>query len=194
MRYVGRWLAAAACFALCGCAIATNHLSPDKATPPVGAEGAVVISTGAPDFCTNAVSFFKIAHVGDKYRDSLGWIEVNNGFIKSDFPDHQGFVNAFDLPAGDYELRPGVGNVLLKLVRVPRWRFTVKAGEGVYLGEFFMDRSCSWAGSYDHGVFRDRSDRDIAFVRQMSPALANITFKTRLARFDGYLPVELDDQ
>ena len=125
--------------------------------------------------------------MGNGYYDSsVDAVEVNNAFIKSDFTDHQGFVSALDVPAGNYELYPVFGNPLSKPIQVPYVKFTVTAGEGIYLGEYFMDRSCSIFR--DHGTFRDRAERDLAFVREKNPGLANIVFKTHIAEhFDGYV-------
>ena len=103
-------------------------------------------------------------------------VAVDTSYSKSDFSDHFGFVHAVRLPAGQYYVAPWLANHVINPVQVPRYDFTVGAGETVYLGEYRMSVSCS--ASTNAAIF-DKWERDRSLFAQRNPSidLANVAVR-----------------
>ena len=59
----------------------------------------------------------------------------------------------------------------------------LKAGEVVYLGEYWVAVSCALNTKSE---FRDQEARDMALLKQKNPAFANVKISKRIAAFTGY--------
>lgn len=126
-----------------------------------------------------------MAPAGSAYFSNVATgLNVDNYSVKSDFEDHQGFIDVLTLPAGSYEIYPFVLNAYIQPIKVSAIEFSVKPGEAVYVGEYFMDVACTL---HDWVALRDREDRDLNLVRERNPAFAHVEFTKRLAHFSRYI-------
>lgn len=176
-----------ASLALAGCGTMSNRLAPegvDVASVPPEA-GIAVLSTGAPQKCVSTATFLNLQPRGGTYgRDNLLGVAVDVYVIPSDFQEHYGFLHALVLKAGDYQLYPSIANPYVQAKRVPKAEFSVRAGEVVYLGEYFQPISCTLNPSSE---VRDQETRDMALLAKKNPALAARPYEKRLLEFSGCL-------
>jgi hypothetical protein len=107
--------------------------------------------------------------------------------IRSDYTDHHGFLHAIALPAGHYYLSPWLAHPDMLPERIPKFEFSVSAGEVTYLGEFFLDYSCS---SAIYGGFHDQSSRDLPMLKARRPDLDTSQIRVQLPTYGG-LAVDL---
>jgi hypothetical protein len=170
------------------CATFNNVLGPEKIDPAAVSsnEGVVVLSAGAASRCIKAATQLNLALAGVPYgRSGIHAINVDNYTIKSDFPTHQGNLSVFVLKAGSYQLYPSTLNAFVQPTQVPKAEFSVKTGEVVYIGEYFMEVACQFTETFS--TFRDQEARDIALLRQRNPRFGNRPVTKRLASFTGYI-------
>ena len=170
-----------------GCATVDNRFGADRvsAADIDGASSIVILSAGADERCTSAATFLKVKPSGVDYEGSRGEIAllaVDAYVMKSDFADHQGNLHVLKLQPGSYYAAPWVANGMLAAKRVPKAEFTVKAGEIVYLGEYYMPLACAWETVSE---FRDQESRDLALLAQKNPGLAARPVVKRIAAFTG---------
>jgi hypothetical protein len=62
----------------------------------------VVISTSSDETCQEDRSFVQLRRTDDLLE--MGWLPLNSPGRRSDFPDHVGFVDAFVVQPGSYQL------------------------------------------------------------------------------------------
>lgn len=163
-----------------------NRLRPEKvsASDISGSAAIVVLSTGAPEPCTSTATEIDIKPASEPYSGSnAAYMPVDTSMVKSDFADHHGFLHVVRLEPGAYYLTTGIGNPYVKAVQVPKYDFSVSAGEVVYLGEYYMSVSCAWNTV---SAFRDQEQRDIALLKQRNPAFAKVSVVKRIPAMSGY--------
>lgn len=180
MRYL---LIALLAFLGTGCASMNNAADPGKlavADIPAGS-GVMLMSAGAPERCISMGTFLNL------FRDDGGGrltpirlLAVDAYVLKSDFTTHQGNVHALVLEQGSYVLTPTIANPYFTPTEVPRARFTVTPGTIVYIGEYFLTRSCS---AMTYAEIRDQGSRDLAIATFKNPGLARLPVVTQLAAF-----------
>lgn len=170
---------------LTSCASMDNRMSPARLIGQDPTKGYVVISGGASERCIQAATalYFSLQTAGYN-KNVLVLANVDAAVVKSDYADHQGSLSVFGLAPGQYQFYPVTLNPYHEAVRVPRFTFTVAAGETVYLGEFFMAASCSFSNVF--GMI-DQRQRDIALLREMNPIFQTTTVTTRLATPAGFI-------
>jgi hypothetical protein len=103
-----------------------------------------------------------------KVVESVPSIPVDVYVNKSDFTDHHGTVNAFQLAPGTYYLTPSIANPYIRTVKAPTFQFEVRAGETTYVGELFMTQACALNTHYE---VRDQYERDMRIAAQKNPAI-----------------------
>jgi hypothetical protein len=157
--------------------------APEHASlPPPAGSGVLIVSTGAPKGCTSFATDLVFAEFGAQmHRKDVGGSWVDNGFAKSDFEGQKGTLSVFILPEGEYQAYPVPVNPTFVAARMPRAKVTVRAGEAVYVGEFFLREACKW-GSYE---VRDREARDLAQLRVRRPEFSGMVIVKRLMTFDA---------
>jgi hypothetical protein len=136
--------------------------------------GMIVLSTGAPESCITSSTYLTLINLGTE--EEIKNIPVDYYSIESEFDDHIGFLSALALPPGKYALRPFIANPYI-FAHHPRFEFEVVAGKAIYLGEFFMLRSCSLSNRF---VFRDNYDRDMKRAIKLNPGFANKAIEKRI--------------
>ena len=169
-----------------GCASINNRLDPSRIslTQVPSNSGIIIISAGAPKRCVTTSTFLKVLPATSKYNNApIALLGVDSYALKSDFADHQGNVHTLALPAGDYYLAAWIANPYVTALRVPKADFSIRAGEVVYMGEYFMDVACAWNTVSN---YRDQRERDLLILRIKNPELGNTTIITRIPRFSGY--------
>lgn len=140
--------------------------------------GVVVLSAGAPQHCMSQATFLSVRHLSTKkVVESIPSIPVDVYVNKSDFTDHHGTVNAFQLVPGTYYLTPSMANPYVRNVKVPTFQFEVRAGETTYVGQLFMTQACALNTRYE---VRDQYERDMRIAAQKNPAIVNRTPVKRL--------------
>jgi hypothetical protein len=141
-------------------------------------DSVVIISAGSPSTCVHNPSGVRILADGDKSAlySVKGITGFNSPLDTSSFTNHQGLVSAMRLEPGGYYamIWPFAYTVVPKLV--PRFHFTVAAGEVVYLGELFLDRGCDLQNFVTNN---DEFERDIAILRVQNPTLAKANIQKR---------------
>ncbi len=146
--------------------------------------GVLIMSTGASESCVSTSTFLKVHESGEDYFSRpLALLGVDSYALKSDFDDHQGNVHALVLPKGNYYLASSIANPYVEPVKIAKSEFGVRAGEIVYIGEYFMAVSC---GLSPVGILNNRYERDIQLLTIKNPALAGRKINTRIAKFTGY--------
>jgi hypothetical protein len=102
---------------------------------------------------------------------------LDNRYIKSDFADHPGNLNAIVLAPGSYYFAPTViGNV--KPEQIPKYDFAVSPGEVVYMGQFtLLEDNCRGSG---RAKFLDEQQRDLQLLAQKNPELARANIVKRI--------------
>lgn len=165
-----------------GCATMENAAGPAKVATDVPAgSGIMLMSAGAPERCISMGTFLNLwREDADGRRTPLRLLSVDGYTLKSDFPSHQGNVHALVLEEGSYILSPTIANPYFTPTEVPQVRFTVTPGTIVYIGEYFMTRSCS---ALTYAEIRDQSTRDLAIATFKNPGLARFPVVVRLAEF-----------
>lgn len=162
-----------------------NTNGPAKARLPAPAgHGVVISSSGAPKKCVSRGTELFVSPLGRRqFKDvNTGWV-LDNYVIKSDFTDHHGVINVMVLPEGEYQFYPYVLNPWMEFKAPGRGRFSVKAGETVYIGETFLAEGCGGGGVVIE--VRDQEARDLAMLKRMRPDLDTSGIAKRLAYFDG---------
>lgn len=181
------WLVAALALILWAPAASAfpNVNGPAKAKLPAPAgHGVVVSSSGAPKTCISKGTELWVAPFGRRQmKDVITSVVLDNYVIKSDFGDHHGVINVMVLPEGEYQFYPYVLNPWMEFKAPSRGRFSVKAGETVYIGETFLSSGCGGGGVVIE--VRDQQVRDLAKLKQMRPDLDTAGIVKRLAYFDG---------
>jgi hypothetical protein len=168
-----------------GCTI-NNRYRPELLSPTVlqqGNQGVVVLSAGAWDKCIILSTFLKVLAADQQYNGrEYALLGVDAYPIKSDFNDHHGFLHAIALPAGRYYISPWLAHPQYIPERVPKFEFSVTAGEMTYLGEYFLEYSCS---SGVLGGFRDQSSRDLPLLKARRPDLDINRLRVQLPVYGG---------
>jgi hypothetical protein len=153
---------------LAGCGTMTNKYGPAllATTASNASTGIVIVSTGAKEKCISAATFLKVLKTEQTYYSfEQALFSVDAYVFKSDFSEFHGNLHAVRLPEGSYYLAPYVANPSLRATRIPKYDFSVKAGEVTYLGHYFMSVHCNpVTGS---AQFQDEWTRDRALFRKM---------------------------
>jgi hypothetical protein len=174
-----------ACLLLVGCGTLSNRYSPARfaaAGSPAPDGGVIIFSAGAPERCISFSTFLKLLRSEQSYRDrEVALPPVDVYAIDSDFSDHHGFIHVIALPAGDYYLSPWLANPYYTVVRTPRYDFRVRAGEVVYLGEYFQPGRCHIGDA----SINDKWARDRALVAERNPSIDLSNATTRLMQLTG---------
>jgi hypothetical protein len=150
--------------------------------------GLVVLSTavyGGP--CSAAAGRLRLGRAGSAYDEPLIAFTMDSPYVISDFSDHAGTLNVVTLEAGDYHVYPTPHASVLLPQQVPMARFTVNAGDMLYLGEFLASSPCINQGFTTSGEFRDQSARDLALIGERNPQLAAKHFVRRVLSYDGFI-------
>jgi hypothetical protein len=172
---------------LAACASVENRTSAEKFTYSQNEKenAVIVLSVGAAEKCISFVTRLKLLASESPYNGpTLAFLPVDSYVVKSEFSDHHGYLHVLRLKPGSYYFAPYINNPALDMKQVPRMDFRVAAGEVVYLGEYFMDRSC---GLSDSGALRDRSERDLALLKSKNPALAQAQVEKRILHVTGQM-------
>lgn len=155
---------------LSGCSNLGN-VKPDFKFGPDPEVGLVVLSTVEDNRCevlllarSSTFNYCKISDKDQPVRDII----VNNPFIKTDFSDPPGSLKILSLEEGEYAFTSWVCSYGNWRIRAPIMhpRFTVKAGEIIYLGEihFFIPPD----GKSVTTTISDKSGRDLSlFSKKM---------------------------
>jgi hypothetical protein len=121
------------------CATAPSHWGSRDAhragtTDAVLAKGnaIVVISTSSDWACEENSSFVQLRRAGE--RTERGFVPLNGAFRSSDFPDHLGFLDAFVVQPGTYEIRIEPEESTWRFVSPIVARFQIEAGTVKYVG------------------------------------------------------------
>jgi hypothetical protein len=167
---------------LSGCMTFQNLADPVKITEAQmsGKLGIIVLSTGAFQNCIATATYLKIMPSTASFSSSsTASLFVDASTVKSDFTDHYGNLHAFAIPAGKYYIAPGIANNVIAIQR-HKADFSVDAGETVYLGEYFMTRSCALETLAE---LRDMRVRDMALLALRNPNLAKKPISYRILEF-----------
>jgi hypothetical protein len=162
-----------------------NHNTPAKAKLPAPAgHGVVISSSGAPRKCVVKASQLHISPVGKaSVWDVKISLVLDNYTVKSEFEGHHGFINVNVLPEGEYQFYPFSLNASSYRVE-GRGRFSVKAGETVYIGEIFRVAGCGDSGVLLGLEVRDQEARDLDMVKRLRPEIDTASVVKRLAYVD----------
>jgi hypothetical protein len=87
---------------------------------------------------------------------------------------------------GNYQIYQATRNIYYQPIQVPKAEILVRAGEVVYIGEYYMTESC---GTSTAGIFRDNEARDIALLQKLNPDFLGVLITKRIATFNGYVPI-----
>ena len=126
----------------------------------------VILSTWAPGKSISSASEIGIRR---KSGGALVGAPIDNYALKSHFQDGWGFLNAFQLPPGDYIIFLNATNPFMNYRDPDKpYAFTLKGGEIIYLGEANFHRENGY------GVVRmlDRSDRDLPMFIERNPSFS----------------------
>ena len=140
-------------------------------------KGIVLLSTGAPR--RNGITATMLlleSRSSDGSSHEIRVFSVDNAYVKSDFTDRYGLLNAIALPPGRYSFTPWLAHPAYIPVHRPRFEFVVAAGEILYLGEYRLTRhTTAWTpygpGLETAGVFEDQSARDLPLFSARNPRL-----------------------
>lgn len=152
-----------------------------------GANAVIILSTGAAEGCRKfpPPKLTELAILRDDATYSMWHIMAtfltDDIFVKSDFDDHPGNLHSLTIVPGDYFFAPYQGTS--HPIQVPKYNFSVSAGEVVYLGEYWLTSHCGLQAS---GNFQDREQRDMALLTKLNPTLANAHIVKRIPAFSGY--------
>lgn len=188
--------------ALSGCGILSNPNAADKlsdADLAAGDKAVVVFSTGIPESCGGGAKLIDLSFFasGASYAQDqrAATFTLNNHYLKSDFADHPGNLNAVALPPGDYQIAPfapgiaGVNGGFTYTIRgtlgeIRRYDLHLAAGDVVYLGEYWMVGACDGVG---RGSFRDQEQRDLQLLAEKNPHLAQARIVKNILEPAGYV-------
>jgi len=159
-----------------------NHNTPAKAKLPAPAgHGVVISSSGAPRKCVVKASQLHISPVGKaSIWDVKISLVLDNYTVKSEFEGHHGFINVNVLPEGEYQFYPHSLNAASYRV-LGRGRFSVKAGETVYIGEIFRVAGCGDSGGRMGLEVRDQQARDLEMAKRLRSEIDTTRVVKRLA-------------
>lgn len=147
------------------------------------------MSVGAPDSCGAAAhdSYFTINRIG--YPLGKGPLPdshlffVDSHYDKSDYPDHHGRLLVLPIPAGNYYFA-AIKAFYAKPIQIPKYDFSITAGEVVYAGEFWMSVNCVLDPVAE---FRDQEQRDMQLLMDKNPDFAQSKkIVKRVPVFSGY--------
>lgn len=182
-----RIIAALVCAtALSGCGSLGNRFAPEKiSVAPLGASGRVIISAGANEPCVATATVLHVSPAGAPYGSRvLADPPLDAYVIKSDYSDHQGSLSVFTAPAGDYQIYPVTLNPMTEPIQIPKFEFSVEAGETVYVGELYATTSCGFNNRIE---IRDSQVRDLDLARSRNPIFEHVAITSRLARPAGHI-------
>jgi len=167
------------CLSLSACL--SNKYAPDLTSPmEANADtGIVILSVGAPEWCNYGAMLLLHRHDRSFNAVPKAVLQVDSWILESDFTDHYGHLFVVKLPPNKYYLAPDTpGGYTTR----PKADFEVFANEVVYLGEFFMPKSCSF-----HTLmgFQDNEARDLAMLKAKNPAFEHVLVAKRLLRWTG---------
>jgi hypothetical protein len=173
-------------FSLTSCGVLPNRLGPEKISPSdlSGGSAIVILSAGAPSPCTSTGTELDIKPADEPYSGSnAAYMPVDFSIVKSDFSDHHGFLHVIKLAPGNYYITSGIANPYVQAIKIPKYDFSVSAGEVVYLGEYYLAVSCVWNTA---SQFRDQEERDIMLLKKKNPAFSNVKIVKRIPLMSGY--------
>jgi len=153
-------------------------------TAPIEANadaGIIILSVGAPDWCNAGTSLLLHRHDRSYNAVPKAVLFVDTWMLESDFPTHYGHLYVVKLPPNKYYLSPHL-HTIGGYTELPKADFEVYANEVVYLGQFFMPKSCSF-----HNLlgFQDNEARDLAMLKAKNPAFEQVMVTKRLLRWTG---------
>lgn len=169
-----------------GCAMMSNRTHPQNLNlnDLPTQSSIIVLSTWAPETCTSTSTFLKVMPVTEKYNGSeVALLNIDNSYVKSDFPNNAGHIHALAIPAGDYYLTPMIANPYVKAQKMPKADFSIKAGEIVYLGEYHMHNSCALSFT---ASFNDEYQRDMTMLTERNAQFKNVTVESHVVTYSGY--------
>ena len=167
---------------LTGCGVLPNitDVSRLRVSTIANDKAIVILSTGVPDNCgqTTALEAFPTDATYRSWNSSVTVLVANHD-VKSDFADHRGFFHAIVLAPGAYYFAPMAMSLSgVSPIQIPRYDFSVAAGEVVYVGEYY----CGPDGT----IFRDQRQRDMDLLAQKNPTLARTNIIERIPKFSGF--------
>ncbi|WP_428380970.1 hypothetical protein [Nevskia ramosa] len=168
------------------CGALPNRMGPERISEADISNGnaIVIVSAGAPSACTSTGTNLEFKSEGTRYTGStVAYMPVDFSIVKSDFTDHHGFLHTFKLAPGNYYMTTSVANAYVKGIKVPKYDFSVSAGEIIYLGEYYMTVSCVWTPV---ASMRDQEQRDVAILKSKNPAFLNKKITKRIPLMSGY--------
>jgi hypothetical protein len=195
MTNVNRCVLAIAISLLGGCGSLPSGTGPDRLSDSAlsGDKAIVLVSTGVPEACGAGADVTQLAiFPADATYSVLHMASsamIDNHYVKSDFEDHPGNLHALQLAPGKYYLAPYTLRLRTKFrpglrpVQIPKFDFTVAAGEVVYIGEFWLVENCQGEGI---DSFRDQERRDMDLLAQKNPKLSHATIVKRIPSFSGF--------
>ena len=143
------------------------------------------MSAGASEPCVATATVLHVAPADAPYGSRvLADPPLDAYVVKSDYPDHQGSLSVFTAPAGDYQIYPVTLNPMTEPIQIPKFEFSVGAGETVYIGELYATASCAFANRIE---VRDSRSRDLDLARSRNPIFEQVTIVSRLARPAGHI-------
>jgi hypothetical protein len=169
-----------------GCGTLSNYYDPAKISESqlMAKSGIVILSAGAPEHCMSIAMFLKVLpETINYYGTPAASLPVDVYTVKSDFKDHHGSLHAVSLPAGNYYLAPVISNPNVRAVKLQIAKFSVAAGEVVYLGEYFMPVACVFNPRVE---FRDQQKRDLELLALKNPQLAKSKIVVRPPTLSEY--------
>lgn len=151
-------------------------------TSPIEANtdtGIVILSVGASDWCNSGTMLLLHRHDRSFNAVPKAVLQVDTWMLDSDFTDHYGHLFVVKLPPNKYYFSPHIPGGYDALLKAD---FEVFANEVVYLGEFFMPKSCS---IHNLMGFQDNEARDVAMLNAKNPAFQHVAVTKRLLRWTG---------
>jgi hypothetical protein len=174
------WAALAASLLLGACASMPIQNWPQNQKPPVGDEAKIIVTGGAPSRCGLRVFLIGVSRPGSYVvLNRVAEANIADGVLKSHFTDHHGRVNVISLKPGRYIVYPLAGGTLQNAGTPPSFQFEAVAGELTYIGELYVDASCGAMSG--HVAMFDREARDLAVLKALNPAFADVPVVKRIA-------------
>lgn len=154
---------------LIGCAAplpSINDVDPNKLT---NQQAMLIVSTGADETCISFSSTVVVKQVDKKpsILSSIGVMQINNDFVKSDFKEEYGKVYTLVLQPGEYDFWLNSQNPYMKIkdpiISEP---VTLLPKQIKYVGEIHSDGCGSMLIS-----IKNKMERDIAFLQTINAKL-----------------------
>jgi hypothetical protein len=157
--------------------------SADFGEADIGVKALVLLSTSnwnKPSMMPGKNKFLgirvSIKRIGpdDGTRQKTQWLELDSPFHDSHFPTEHALVHWRALEPGEYALDFHLTNAFLCQKNWPSYRFTVKPGEVVYLGDFHFDSTeirltDHYARDYDYFQKTAAGVRPTKFEQRLPP-------------------------